>query len=487
MPGPRPLPEVRVRPGRPPTLHSPRRAEGPSGVTYVETRISVWEALAGRAPGEPLGPADPGLWGAVVERLNPAKARPVLRAGIEAVELTSVRGSAYVMLRSPDDGRRACYLRLTLQEWQLALMMDGTHTVARLVAEFARLAGRLAPDQVRRVVADLAGNRMLDELPVDAFRPLQELERQPLPKRVGSGVLAAARGRRMLVFDVDGVITALYRAGGRLLFTRAAAIVMAVFALAGLGLFVATWWRGSQAVFLAGGSYLLGAVVLLLLNLLALASHELGHALATKHAGREVPAAGVLVFFGIPSVFVDTTDVWMAGRRARMLVTAAGPATGLVLAGSMQLIGLAVPALGPLAFKLAFAWYLNVLFNLNPFLALDGYYLLMDWVEIPNLRARGLSWAGGRLRGRPPGWSGLDREWRITALYAVLALLWVAVTFNLAYLIWADRIAGLATGLWHNGAAARLLLILVILGLGAPLVYLGAGRLAAWWRRSRQR
>jgi putative peptide zinc metalloprotease protein len=152
-------------------------------VTFVETRISVWEALAGRAPGEPSGPADPGLWGAVVERLNPARARPVLRAGIETAELTSARGSPYVMLRSPDDGGRACYLRLTPEEWQLALMMDGTLTVARLVAEFARLAGRLAPDQVRRVVADLAGNRMLDELPVDAFRPLQQIHRKTLPER----------------------------------------------------------------------------------------------------------------------------------------------------------------------------------------------------------------------------------------------------------------------------------------------------------------
>ncbi|WP_199511604.1 M50 family metallopeptidase [Nucisporomicrobium flavum] len=456
-------------------------------MTYVETRMSVWEALAGRAPGEPSGPADPGLWGAVVDRLNPARARPVLRAGIEAVELTSVRGAAYVMLRSPDDGGRACYLRLTPEEWQLALMMDGTHTVARLVAEFARLAGRLAPDQVRRVVADLAGNRMLDELPVDAFRPLQELERKPLPRRVGSGVLAAARGRRMLVFDVDPLITALYRAGGKLLFTRVAAIVMAAFALAGFGLFVSTWWRGSQAVFLTNGSYLLGAVVLLLLNVLALASHELGHALATKHAGREVPAAGVLVYFGIPSVFVDTTDVWMAGRRARMLVTAAGPATGLVLAGTMQLVGLAVPALGPLAFKLAFAWYLNALFNLNPLLALDGYYLLMDWLEIPNLRGRGLAWVASRLRGRPPAWGGLDREGRIVALYGILAMLWLAVALNLGYRIWADRVAGLATGLWNGGAGGRLLLVLVVAGLCAPLVYLAVGWLFRSWRRFRLR
>src|SRR5206468_359644 len=81
--------------------------------------------------------------------------------------------------------------------------------------------------------------------------------------------------------------------------------------------FVWTWALGSQPVFLTRGSYAVGALVLLGLNVFALACHELGHALATKHVGRRVPAAGFLVYFGIPSVFVDTTDVWMAGRRAR--------------------------------------------------------------------------------------------------------------------------------------------------------------------------
>jgi putative peptide zinc metalloprotease protein len=456
-------------------------------LTYVETPVSVWEALAGRAPGQPVGPADPGLWGAVVERLNPARAQPVLRAGIECVELVSVRGSGYVMLRSPDDGMRACYLRLTPAEWQLAQLMDGTRTVARLVAEFARIAGRLAPDQVRRVVADLAANRMLDELPVDAFRPLQEVQRRPLPVRLGRSVLATARGRRMIVVDVDGFVSALYRCGGRALFTRTAAVLMSVVAVTGLALFVVTWWRASQSVFLTGGSYVAGAIVLLVLNVIALACHELGHALATKHAGRDVPAAGLLVYFGIPSVFVDTTDVWMAGRRARIIVTAAGPAAGLVLAGATQLVGLAVPALGPLVFKLAFAWYLNALFNLNPFLALDGYYLLMDWLEIPNLRARGLSWVSARLRRRPPAFAALDREGRLVALYGIIAVLWIAIAANIAYRVWADRVSGVVTGLWHNGWAARLVLLAVVAGLCSPLLYLALGRLGRWWRQRRER
>src|SRR3954462_1699362 len=101
----------------------------------------------------PVGPADVGLWHAVSDRLNPARARPLLREGLEAVTLTSVRGVDYVMLRSPDRGE-SCYLRLSPEEWRLAQLMDGSRTVARLVAEFARISGRLAPDQVTRIVAD---------------------------------------------------------------------------------------------------------------------------------------------------------------------------------------------------------------------------------------------------------------------------------------------------------------------------------------------
>ncbi|GAA0540762.1 hypothetical protein GCM10010172_22550 [Paractinoplanes ferrugineus] len=456
-------------------------------MTYVETRMNVWEALAGRAPGEPGGPADPGLWGAVVDRLNPVRARPVLRAGIEAVQLTSARGEAYIMLRSPDGATRAGYLRLTPEEWQLAVLMDGENTVARLVAEFARIAGRLAPDQVRRVVADLAGNRMLDELPMDAFRPVEEARRRPLPERVGNGMLAAARGRRMLVFDVDGLITGLYRAGGKVFFSTAAFVLTGLLAAVGLGLFVTTWARGSRSLFLAGDSYLLGAVVLVVLNGLVLATHELARALATKAAGREVPAAGLLVYFGIPSLFVDTTDVWMAGRRARMLVAAAGPGSALLLGGLIQLGGLAVPALGGLAFKLAFLWYLNAFFQLSPFLPLDGQYLLMDWLEIPQLRARGLAWVSARLRGRPPRWSALDREGRLVALYGIVSVAWLALAGVLAFRICEDRISGLATGLWQAGLLGGLLLVLVVLGLGAPAVFFLLGRLTRRWRRSRQK
>jgi putative peptide zinc metalloprotease protein len=455
-------------------------------VTVIETRVSVWEALAGRAPGRPVGAADPGLWHAVAERLNPARARPRRRADLEEVTLTSARGVDYAMLRSPD-GAKACYLRLTPDELRLAHLMDGTRTVARLVAEFARISGRLAPDQVTRVVADLAGNRMLEELPVDAFHRLQKVHRRPWPVRLGRGLLAAARGQRVVLASIDPLVTFLYKIGFRLFFTRFAAVLAALVAVSGLSVFVWEWLRGDKSVFLTSDSYVTGALVLLGLNVVALAGHEFGHALAAKHAGRRVPAAGFLVYFGIPSIFVDTTDVWMAGRKARIVTTAAGPATGLVLAGAAQLVGLFVPELAPWTFKLAFAWYLNALFNLNPFMALDGYYLLMDWLEVPNLRARGLAWVIARLRRRPPRFGELDREGRLVALYGMLAVVWLAIAVNLAYRVYTDRVEGLAIGLWRAGWLARGLLAVVVAGLAAPLVWV----LFAWvrkrLRRTRQR
>jgi putative peptide zinc metalloprotease protein len=223
-------------------------------VAIVETPgISVWEALAGRAPGQPLGPADPGLWSAVAERVNPVKARPVLRPGVETAELVSARGVAYTMLRSPD-GKQACYLRLTPDEVQLTQLMDGSRTLARLVADFARISGRLAPDQVRRIVADLAGNRMLEELPVDAFAPLQRVRKRPWPLRLGKALLVFAQGRRMVLANVDPLVTLLYKAGGRLLFTRPVAVLLGTIAVVGLGAFGYQWWTGEQSVFLTSDS-----------------------------------------------------------------------------------------------------------------------------------------------------------------------------------------------------------------------------------------
>src|SRR5688500_15214122 len=114
-------------------------------MTIVAASPTLWEALAGRSPDRPLAPADPGLWAMVQERLNPARARPVVRAGLEHAPLESARGVAYVMLRSPEV--EAAYVRLTPEEAELTGLMDGSRTVAELIRAFLAISGTLAPRQ----------------------------------------------------------------------------------------------------------------------------------------------------------------------------------------------------------------------------------------------------------------------------------------------------------------------------------------------------
>jgi putative peptide zinc metalloprotease protein len=69
----------------------------------------------------------------------------------------------------------------------------------------------------------------------------------------------------------------------------------------------------------------------------------------------------------------------------------------------------------------------------------------------------------------------------------MLAICWLVIALNLGYRVYADRVAGLATGLWHSGPLAQLLFLVVVAALLSPVVYVTAGWLAKRWRRLRVR
>ena len=128
--------------------------------------------------------------------------------------------------------------------------------------------------------------------------------------------------------------------------------------------------------------------------------HESAHALTVKHYRRSLRAGGLMLYFGMPAFFVDTSDIWRSPRRARMLVSAAGPMSDLFVGGLAALLVLLRPGdtlLNSIAYKLAFTCYIATLFNANPLLELDGYYILVDWLRLPDLRRRALEFVRGPL------------------------------------------------------------------------------------------
>ncbi|MHC4876840.1 MAG: site-2 protease family protein [Planctomycetota bacterium] len=118
--------------------------------------------------------------------------------------------------------------------------------------------------------------------------------------------------------------------------------------------------------------------------------HELGHAVACRHFGAECHEMGLMLLVFTPCLYCNVSDAWMLPRRwQRIAISAAGVYAELVLASAcLFLWWYSVP--GPFN-----AACLNVvlvcsvstvLFNGNPLLRYDGYYILSDLVEIPNLR-----------------------------------------------------------------------------------------------------
>ena len=117
--------------------------------------------------------------------------------------------------------------------------------------------------------------------------------------------------------------------------------------------------------------------------------HELGHGLTCRHYGGECHELGLLVVGFIPLLYCDVSDSWLQqDRRKRMLVSAAGIGTELFLAATFAILW----AISRQGFLHTF--FLNVmlvsslntvLINGNPLMKYDGYYVVSDWLRIPNL------------------------------------------------------------------------------------------------------
>ena len=121
------------------------------------------------------------------------------------------------------------------------------------------------------------------------------------------------------------------------------------------------------------------------------ALHELAHGLTLRRLGGQVPEAGVSFLVLFPMPYVDAGDAWSLTRGDRMLVSAAGMLMDLMLAslGFLLWVNLSPGLIGDLAFITALLGLVSVfVFNANPLLKFDGYYLLEDALDSPGLARR---------------------------------------------------------------------------------------------------
>lgn len=130
--------------------------------------------------------------------------------------------------------------------------------------------------------------------------------------------------------------------------------------------------------------------------------HEFGHGFMAKRYGCRVPVMGVAFLVMFPMPYTDTNDVWkLSDRRKRLAISTAGLRFELLVAVWATLLWVILPdgAIRSAVFFLAsVSWVLSVLLNISPFMRFDGYFVLMDWLDYPNLHARSSALARWRIR-----------------------------------------------------------------------------------------
>ena len=117
--------------------------------------------------------------------------------------------------------------------------------------------------------------------------------------------------------------------------------------------------------------------------------HEMSHALALFHYGGDPKEIGSGLYYFGPMFYTETSDVWNLDRRQRIMVSAAGGISTLLIGSAAALTSFLLPlpdSASKFLIMLAFWCFYVMLFNFDPTFETDGYYMLMDGLNIPNLR-----------------------------------------------------------------------------------------------------
>lgn len=344
-----------------------------------------------------------------------------------------------LVIREIHQGRRICWVvkdpvarkffYFNEQEYAILSWLDGTNSVQTIVTRFCRKFApmHLSPIQLSGFLSELARADLLKG-PAGA-KPVSA--GPSLAPRLGEVV------RNPLAIRLPGINPTWFleklAPWCRWMFSTTALVLAGLLILTAL-ICVIVRFDDLQAAVprlqAAGTSGVLmtAAIVLILSKII----HELAHALTARHFGVRCESMGVLLLILTPCLYCDVSDAWMlASRRARMAISAAGILAELVLAALATLLWMISrddPTRAVLLMVMIVCSANTLLFNGNPLMRYDGYFLLSDLLGMPNLAAESVARITSRLRSslwdEPPVFQREEtpRERLILWTYGLLSL-----------------------------------------------------------------
>jgi putative peptide zinc metalloprotease protein len=345
---------------------------------------------------------------------------PKLREDL-VVSIQQMAGETYYVIKDPD---RGTYFRFREAERFITEQLDGETSIEtvqqRTEAEFGV---RLSMETLHGFLFNLSQAGILESRKRKG-RSSGRQRKQRKPWIRGNMLYL-----RFPAFDPDRLFTRLLP---KVWFfhTPAFIILSAALILAAVGVTATHLGEISQDV---DRLYQASAIPLIMLTVfIVVGAHEFAHGLTCKHFGGEVHELGFLLIYFQPAFYCNVSDAWLFPEKSKRLwVGFAGPFFELFLwsiATFLWLITNVDTLINFIALIVMTSSGIKTLFNFNPLIKLDGYYLLSDYLEVPNLRRRAFRYIGDgfkRLSGavieemEPPS----ARERRIYLSYGLIATL----------------------------------------------------------------
>ncbi len=315
-----------------------------------------------------------------------ASQRISLRAHVQ-IQRQYFRGEKWHVLHDPFNNQ---FFRIRPAAYEFVSRLNRRRTVQEAWDECLELFTDEAPGQeeVIRLLAQLYHANLLQyELSRDS-RQLFDRFKKRRQREVRSYLLSIMFARFPL-FDPDAFLQ------------RTLSFVRLLLGPVGMIAWIAVVAYGGKLVFdnFAGvqeqtqGLLAPGTLVLLYIGLVILkAFHEFGHAYVCRHYGGEVHVMGIMLLVFTPIPYMDATSSWaFRKRRHRILVGAAGMIVEIFVAGLATIVWAKTDGgtIHNLAYNMMItASVSTIVFNINPLLRFDGYYILSDLVDIPNLHSQ---------------------------------------------------------------------------------------------------
>jgi putative peptide zinc metalloprotease protein len=295
------------------------------------------------------------------------------------------RGELWYLLQDPASGK---VHRFTPAARLILAAMDGRRSVHELWQLAQRRLGDDAPtqDELLQLLGQLHGSDLLQtDVPPDALELFERGGRESRAKHRRSW--ANPMAVRIPLVD-PGAFLDRFAPWWRVLWGPAGAALWLIVMLPALVLLPQHWpeltHNLSDRVLEADNLLLLGLVFPVIKAL-----HELGHATATRAGGGEVHDMGVMLLVLMPVPYVDASAATvLRSRWSRAVVGAAGMLVEVFVAALAFYLWLAVEpgVVRALCFNVMLvAGVSTLIFNGNPLLRYDAYYILADLIEIPNL------------------------------------------------------------------------------------------------------